>query len=276
MVSDQRLSELEQKARSIRRHVIRMSSTHHSHLGGSLSLAEILSVLYFHTMKVDPANLEWDGRDYLILSKGHCALGLYAALAERHFFPTAELATWLQYGSRLGGHVTKCPGAEFKTGSLGHGLSVAVGVALGLRIDDAGNRVFAVLSDGECDEGSTWEAAMAASHFCLDNLTVVVDRNGYQANISTEELMALEPFMDKWTSFGWAAREVDGQSVRELARALEALPFKPGKPNAIIAKTTKGAGVSFIEREPGRWHTGDLNDDQLRQALAELEEVAHG
>ena len=265
------LRELEERARQIRVHVIRIAGMSDCHTGGSLSIAEILAALYFRVMEIDPMNPRWQGRDYFILSKGHCVPGLDAALALRGFFPEEALTTHLQPGSFITGHACArlTPGIDASTGSLGHGLSIGVGTALGIRMDGASNRVFVLLGDGELQEGSNWEAAMSAAHHGLDSLTAIVDRNRYQTGL-TEEMMALEPLAEKWKSFGWSVRTLDGHNIGEILDALERLPFERGRPSAIIANTVKGKGVSFIENH----HMARLDDEQLRAALGELREPA--
>jgi transketolase len=239
-----------------------------------MSAVEILTVLFFDdVLRVDPGNPDWDGRDYLIYSKGHSSAALYAALAERGFFDVGELATYKQPGSRLAGHPSRdIPGVELATGSLGHGLPVGTGMALAGKHDGADHRVFVVLGDGECQEGSVWEAAMSAAHFGLDNLVAVVDRNGFQEDGPTEEIMRLEPFADKWRSFGWHVVEVDGHDVDELSEALHRVPPAPGKPTCVIARTVKGHGLSFASNTH-LWHYGKLTPEQYSQARAELGDV---
>ena len=263
------LEELKEKARQIRVQVIRIAGMSECHTGGSLSIADLLAALYFHIMKVDPKNPKWEGRDYFILSKGHCVPALDAALALRGFFPESVLTTHLELDSIISGHACArlTPGIDASTGSLGHGLSIGVGAALGIRMDDAPNRVFVLLGDGELQEGSVWEAAMAAAHHKLDHLTAIVDRNMYQTG-PTEQMMKLEPLADKWKSFGWAVRVIDGHHMSEIVDALKALPFERGRPSAVIAHTVKGKGVSAILNR----HVMRLKEDQVRAALQELGE----
>jgi transketolase len=263
------LKELDEKARRIRVHVIRIAGMSECHTGGSLSIADLLSALYFHVMKVDPKNPKWEGRDYFILSKGHCVPALDAALAVRGFFPESVLTTHLHLDSIISGHACArlTPGIDASTGSLGHGLSIGVGAALGVRMDDASNRVFVVLGDGELQEGSVWEAAMAAAHHKLDHLIAIVDRNMYQTG-PTEHMMKLEPLAEKWKSFGWAVRTIDGHNMGAIVDALEALPFEQGRPSLVIANTVKGKGVSFIQNR----HVLQFKEDQLQAALRELGE----
>jgi transketolase len=260
-------------AHTLRRHVVQMAAdSPGAHVGGSMSAIEILAVLLFDgVLNVDPAQPKMEGRDYLIFSKGHASAALYGALAERGFFPVEELRTYKRMGSRLAGHSLKSiPGVELATGSLGHGLAVGNGVALAGKHDGSTYRVFVVLGDGECQEGSVWEAAMAAAHYRLDNLVAIVDRNGVQEDGPTEEIMALEPLAGKWRAFNWAVREVDGHDVEALSAALHDLPFAPGRPSLLLAKTVKGKGISFAEHQ-NAWHYGKLSPAQRDQALAEID-----
>jgi transketolase len=269
---EDRWASLRETARALRHHVVHMAAdSAGAHVGGSMSVTEILTVLFFDgVLEVDPARPKMEGRDYLIFSKGHASAALYAALAERGFFPVEELATYKQMGSRLAGHSLKSiPGVELATGSLGHGLGVGNGIALAGKHDGLTYRTFVVLGDGECQEGSIWEAAMAAAHYRLDNLVAIVDRNGVQEDGPTEQIMALEPFADKWRSFGWEVREIDGHDVEDLSRALHAVPFAAGKPSLVLARTVKGKGISFAEHDHG-WHYGKLSPAQREQALSDL------
>jgi transketolase len=263
---------LRRTAHTLRHHVVHMAAdSPGAHVGGSMSAVEILTVLFFDgVLKIDPSQPKKEGRDYLIFSKGHASAALYGALAERGFFPVDELKTYKQMGSRLAGHSLKSiPGVELATGSLGHGLPVGNGLALAGKHDRLSYRTFVVLGDGECQEGSVWEAAMAAAHYKLDNLVAIVDRNGVQEDGPTEEIMALEPFAEKWRSFGWEVREVDGHDVEALSSALHAVPFAAGKPSLLLARTVKGKGVSFAENT-NTWHYGKLSGEQRDRALADL------
>ncbi|MFC1452014.1 transketolase [Verrucomicrobiota bacterium] len=268
---EQLIEDLEEKARRIRAHVVRIAGMSDCHTGGSMSIAEVLAALYFRVMRIDPRNPKWEGRDYFILSKGHCVPGLDAALALRGFFPESMLTTHLEPDSFITGHACArlTPGIDVSTGSLGHGLSIGVGAALGVRMDKAANRVFVVLGDGELQEGSNWEAAMAAAHHGLNNLVAVVDRNRYQTG-ETEKMMRLEPLADKWQAFGWAVRTIDGHNMSQVLEALEATPFETAKPSAIIANTVKGKGVKSIET----LHLARFDATRLRAALQELGEPA--
>ena len=269
MVNNDSLTEV---ARRLRRHIVHMAANSPgAHVGGSMSVVEILTVLYFGgVLRIDAGTPGAPDRDRLIFSKGHSSAAYYAALAEAGFFPVKELATYKRSGTRLAGHPhTGVPGVELATGSLGHGLPVGVGLAIGARHERSPGRVFVILGDGECQEGSVWEAAMAAAHYRLDNLVAVVDRNGIQEDGPTEEIMALEPFADKWRSFGWAVEEIDGHDLGQVNAALHAIPAREGSPTVVIANTVKGRGVSFAENT-NAWHYGKLTEDQKLRALGEL------
>ncbi len=269
--------DLEEKARALRRHVVNMTAAANSgHPGGSLSAADIVAALYFRVMRgLDPQNPKNPDRDRFVLSKGHCCPVLYAALAEKGFIPVDELETFRKLHSRLQGHpdMNKVPGVEASAGSLGQGFSMAVGMALAGKIDGRGYRVYALLGDGECQEGQVWEAAMSAAHYRLDNLVAIVDRNGLQIDGPTEEVMGLDPLPDKWSAFGWHTLEIDGHSFPEILAALDEAAAVRGKPTAIIARTVKGKGVSFMENAV-EWHGVAPNAEQRQQALAELGGVA--
>jgi transketolase len=242
------------------------------HTGGSLSCVDILNVLYNCILCVSPQTFTCPDRDRYIHSKGHSVEALYAVLAERGFFDPAELDTLCAYQSIYIGHPTrKVNGIEHNTGGLGHGLSFAAGAALAGKLDRRGYRVFVLVGDGELAEGSNWEACMAAAHYRLDNLVVIVDRNRLQISGGTEDVMALEPLAEKFTSFGMAVRTVDGHNMNALAALFRQVPFEAGKPSLVIASTVKGKGISFIENRPD-WHHHVPTDDELAQALAELEE----
>jgi transketolase len=242
-----------------------------SHIGTCFSMADILAVLYGAVLRVDPARPDEPDRDRFVLSKGHGAAGLYAALAECGFFPVEWLDSYCRDGTRLAGHVSHhgVPGVEFSTGSLGHGLSPACGMALAGKRERRPYRVFTLLSDGECDEGSIWEAALFAPHHRLDNLSVIVDFNKIQSFGSVKEVLDLDPFADKWRAFGWAVREVDGHDCAALLEAFTSLPWEEGKPSVLIAHTVKGKGVAFMENQLA-WHYKSPDDGQLQAALGEL------
>jgi transketolase len=265
-------------ARRIRRHAVEM--THlgkSSHVGSVLSMTDIIAVLYGKVMRVDPAKPHWAGRDRFILSKGHAGAGIYAALAECGFFAVEKLRTHYQDGSDLSGHVSHkgIPGVEFSTGSLGHGLPVATGMAKAGKLDGAIHRVFVVLSDGECDEGSNWEAVLFAAHHKLSNLVVVVDFNKIQSLAPVAETMALEPFADKWVSFGWEVREVDGHDHEALTSALSTRFVNETRPLCVLAHTTKGKGVSFMENSV-LWHYRTPQGDEYVAACHELDQNRGG
>ncbi len=264
------LKGLKRKANEIRKRLLQMIYEGKTgHTGGALSSVDILVSLYYAVMNTDPKNPMWPERDRFILSKGHSVEGLYCILADKGFFPKEELSTFSQYGSRLIGHPSmKVPGVEANTGALGHGLSIGVGTALGFKLDHKPQRVFVLMGDGELAEGSIWEAAMAASNYKLDNLTGIIDRNGLQISGNTEDVMALECLREKWEAFGWAVTETDGHDFDMLTENLNMTC--PGHPHLIIAKTTKGKGVSFMENN-AKWHHGAPTDEQLEQAISGLE-----
>lgn len=268
-----RIAQLKQKANTLRRHVIRMTGLAGSgHPGGSLSAADLMAVLYFHELRIDPLNPDWPDRDRFVLSKGHAAPVLYAALAERGYFSVAELDSLRRIDSRLQGHpdMRKVPGVEISTGSLGQGLSAANGMALAAKLDKKEYRVYVMLGDGENQEGQVWEAAMLAAHYRLDNLVAIVDHNRLQIDGPISEVMSPEPIGDKWRAFGWAVQEIDGHSPEEIIASLDTARAIKGKPSLILAHTTKGKGCSFMENQVG-WHGTAPNKDEMEKALAELE-----
>lgn len=265
-----------QLAKKIRLHALKMTSKGgSSHIASILSMADLVAVLYGEILNVNPKDPKWAGRDRFILSKGHAGAGIYAALAERGFFPIEKLMTHYQDESDLSGHVSHkgIPGVELSTGSLGHGLSVAAGMAYAAKLDGKVHRVFTILSDGECDEGSNWEAILFAAHHKLDNLIVLVDYNKIQSLKSVAETLGLEPFTDKWRSFGWAVNEADGHNHEGLKKILSRLPFESGKPSCLIAHTTKGKGVSFMENSV-LWHYRTARGNEFEAAVTELERNA--
>jgi len=262
-----------EKAQGIRRASLRMvHAARMGHPGGDLSCADILAVLFFHVLRLDPNAPNDPRRDRFILSKGHASAALYATLAERGFFPLERLDTYMRPLSLLNGHPdrNKCPGVEANTGPLGHGLPIAVGIAIAAKLDASDVRTFVLTGDGELQEGSNWEAIMAAAHFALDNLTVIVDRNGLQQGDTTEHTIRLEPLADRWRAFGWSVVEVDGHDIDALMRTFARLPETSGKPTCVIARTNKGRGVSFIE-DRVEWHHRVPSDAELDAALEELE-----
>ena len=242
------------------------------HLGGSMSLCEILAVLYFDKMRVDPTNPGDPDRDRFVLSKGHCTPALYSALAMRGFFPMETLFTFRDIDGHLSGHAEMhhVPGVDMSTGSLGQGISAAVGMALAGQVDKKAYRVYAALGDGELEEGQVWEAAMAAGNYHLDNLCVFVDNNNIQIDGTLEEIMSPNPIDQKFAAFGWNVERCDGHNVSEIAAALERAEAAKGKPTVIIAKTVKGKGVSFMENDK-EWHGNDPNTEQYEKAAAELD-----
>jgi len=272
---------LNEMARQIRRDIIRMLMIAQSgHSGGPLGLAEIFACLYFRTLRYRAADPTWLGRDYFFLSAGHLAPVWYSALARAGFFPLDELGTLRKLNTRLHGHPAPwythgLPGIEVASGSLGQGLSIAVGTALGLRLDGKPNRVVVLHGDGELDEGQIWEAAMTAGHYRLDNLTAIVDRNFCQIDSRTDKVMELEPLADKWRAFGWHVLECDGNDVEAFLRAMEQAQAQRGRPSVIIAKTFMGRGVSFME-DDYRWHGVPPSLEQGRRALGELPPTRFG
>jgi transketolase len=273
---EMRVSHVRERANWMRRRLLRMIvDIGQGHPGGDLSSADVVAALYFDTLRIDPANPAAPDRDRFVMSKGHCTGTLYTALAGAGFFPEAELDTYLKPNSRLNGHPnrTYLPGVETNTGPLGHGLPVAVGIAVAGQIDGADYRVYALTGDGELQEGSMWEAAMFAGHRGLGNLTVIVDRNRLQQGAGTEDTNSLEPLADKWQAFGWDVVTLDGHDVAALLTAFDAAAAPRARPLCIIANTIKGKGVSFMENQAG-WHHGVPNAEQYAQAVAELEAEA--
>jgi transketolase len=267
------IKKIEQLANNIRKHAVTMTSLGgSSHIGSILSIADILAVLYGSVLKYKSNNPKWIDRDRFILSKGHAGAGVYAALAESGFMPLDKLKTHYQDGSDLSGHVSHkgIPGVEFSTGSLGHGLPVASGMALAAKINKKKHRIFALLSDGECDEGSNWEAILFAAHHKLNNLVAIIDRNRLQSIYSTEDTLALEPFPEKWKSFGWDVVEIDGHNHNEIFKSCKNDINPTNKPLCVIANTTKGKNVSFMENNT-LWHYRSPQGDEYKLAIAELE-----
>lgn len=267
----QAIPDLEAVARKLRSHAVRMvHQSKASHLGSCLSMADIITCLYWHTLKIDPQDKDLPTRDRFILSKGHGAAILYSALAERGFFATDELDRYCEAGSRLTGHVTSgVPGVELSSGSLGHGLPVGCGIALAAKREDLSFRTFVLLSDGELDEGSNWEAFLFAPQHQLDNLVVIVDYNKIQSFGRVSDVLELEPLADKFRAFRWAVREVDGHSLQELVSTLDALPLQKGTPSLVLAHTVKGKGISFMENDLS-WHYKSPTAEQVQLAYGEL------
>jgi transketolase len=259
-------------ARRIRLQTLRMvHAAKASHIGSGFSIADLLAVLYGSVLRVRSDEPNWPERDRLLISKGHSAAAVYAALAESGFFPQSWLDTYCKDGTRLAGHVSHygVPGVEVSTGSLGHGLSLGCGMALAGKYDEAPYRVFVILSDGECDEGSIWEAALFAPHHKLDNLIALIDYNKIQSFGTVKEVLDLEPFADKWRAFGWGVVEVDGHDHAQLQAVLGNLPHTLGRPTAVLAHTIKGKGVTFMENSL-TWHYKSPNDPELAQAREQL------
>jgi transketolase len=268
------IKELEAIAKRVRRHSIRMIYQAGSgHPGGSLSGTDIMVALYFHVMRHDPKRPDWADRDRFVLSKGHAAPALYAVLAEAGYFPVEELETLRKLGSRLQGHpcMTKTPGVEMSTGSLGHGLAAGNGMALAAKLDRKLHRVYVLCGDGEMDVGETWEAAMLASHYKLDNVTAYVDRNKLQLDGPTEKIMSLEPLADKWKAFGWHVIEINGHNMKEIIHATNEAKSIKGRPTVVICHTVKGKGVSFMEGAV-HFHGKAPSDQEFEQAMKELGE----
>ena len=275
--ADRDLAALRNRATTIRRHIVEMLAEAASgHPGGSLSAVEIVTALYFGGfLRYDPNNPEWEGRDRFILSKGHGVPVQYAALAEAGFLPHSELKTLRKINSRLQGHpvLGTAPGIEASTGSLGQGLSIALGMSLAAKLDKSDVRVFCMMGDGECQEGQVWEAAMAAGHHHPDNLIAIVDYNKFQLDGATNEILGIEPFADKWRAFGWSVREIDGHDIGEVIDALD-WSLNADGPACIIAHTVKGKGVSFMEGE-NAYHGVAPNEEELAKALGEFDEALH-
>jgi transketolase len=262
---------LKRKASEIRMELLKMIyEAGTGHTGGSLSNTDILTVLYYHIMDVDPKNPKWADRDRYVQSKGHAVESYWAILADKGFFPKEELKTFSQFKTRLIGHPNnKVPGVEMNTGALGHGLPISVGMALAAKMDGKSYRVYTLMGDGEQAEGSVWEGAMAASHYKLDNLVAIIDRNGLQITGGTEDVMSIEPFGDKWKAFGWEVVVIDGNDIEQLVNVLEGAPKITGKPTLIVANTVKGKGISFAENV-AKWHHYVPSKEEYELAMEEL------
>lgn len=268
-------TRLDYRSRELRRQIVRtLAAGNRGHLGSAFSLVEILRVLYDDVLRYDPKNPTWPQRDRCILSKGHGCLALYVLLAEKGFFPEEELWKFCKSDGILGGHpeAGKVPGVEASTGSLGHGLAIGVGFTLYARYEKADHRVFVVVSDGESQEGSTWEAALCAAKHKLSSLTVLVDYNKQQSYSTTFEVLDLDPFADKWRAFGFAVEQVDGHDVEKLRAVLARTPFDSGKPSAIICHTIKGKGVSFVENNLAWHHKTKITEDEVQSLMSELQD----
>ncbi|MBC7218985.1 MAG: transketolase [Hadesarchaea archaeon] len=271
------INKLSEIALNIRKNSLIMTTKAGSgHPGGCLSCADILAAIYFHQLRYDPEKPDWEERDRFILSKGHAAPALYAALAMAGFFPTEELLKLRKIGSILQGHpdMRKTPGVDASTGTLGQGLSIGVGMALAFRLDNRPNRVYVLLGDGELDEGQVWEAAMSAAHYRIDNLTAIVDYNRQQLSGCIEKVMNLEPIGEKWSAFGWHVIKIDGHNMKQILDALDEAERVRGKPTVIIAYTVKGKGVPMLEKSflsgDCKYHGTPLSEAELAKALEEL------
>ena len=265
--------DLQKKATQIRKYIIEeVFSAKSGHPGGSLSCTDIFTVLYFDEMRVDTKNPKWPDRDRFVLSKGHCAPALYATLAVKGFFPEKDLYTFRKADSYLEGHpnMTYVPGVDMSTGSLGQGISTAVGMALAGKIDHKDYRVYSILGDGELEEGQVWEASMAAAHYKLDNLTAFMDYNGLQIDGNITDVMNPEPVADKFAAFGWNVITVDGHDYKQIKEAIETAKTVKGKPTMVVCKCIKGKGVSFMENNYA-WHGTAPNQEQRDQAIQELD-----
>ena len=274
-LTEQEIRDLEKRAKSLRLDVIDTTVwAGGAHIGGALSCADILVALYFKYARVNPADPDWADRDRVILSKGHSGVGFAPVLAARGFFDREQLKEFNHFKSPFGMHLDsrKVRGVDVSTGSLGHGLSMAVGLGLGARLQKKSWLTYCILGDGECNEGSVWEAAMAAHHFALTNVISIVDRNGLMIDGKTEAIMALEPFADKWRAFGWIVREIDGHDFRQIGDAIEYAQLEKSGPVVIIAHTVKGKGVDFMEGQV-KWHYGSMDSALAAKAKQSVEQM---
>jgi len=282
-LSNEEIKNLIEKSYISRTNILKMMEKGEGHIGGAFSALDIITVIYNSILKFDPEKPKWEDRDRFILSAGHKVLALYATLADVGYFDEEILWTYNSIDTRVPMHPDEkvLPGIEFPTGSLGHGLAVACGIALSARLDNKDFRVFTMLGDGECDEGSVWEAAMSASHHGMDNLTAIVDRNGFQVNGATREVMDTSVLEEKFSSFGWEVKTIDGHDFKQIYEVLSSVPFKPGKPSCIVADTTKCKGLSFGEDkfEFHHWHCPleeinnaiELVNDQKKKEYSKIE-----
>jgi len=266
------IRQLQEKARQLRCAMVDVTVwAGGAHIGGALSMADVLTALYYHYLTIRPEEPGWPERDRFVLSKGHGGVGLSCVLADKGYFDKELLKEFNHFKSPFGMHLDglKVPGVDASTGSLGHGLSMAVGMALGARFQKQTWRTYCLLGDGECNEGSVWEAAMAAHHYKLDTLTAFVDRNRMMIDGLTEEVMSLEPLADKWQAFGWSVREIDGHDYAQIGAAIEDAQATPGVPSVIICKTVKGKGVDFMENQV-KWHYGSIDSELAAKAKASI------
>ena len=277
-LTPEEVSRLEEIARRLRMDSLRLIHRRGAgHPGGALSAAEIMAVLYFHTLRIDPSRPDWPERDRFILSKGHASAVLYSALSRRGYFAFSELDNWGEVDCPHQGHPDRLrtPGVDMTSGILGHGVAIGVGLALAARLKKLSYRTYVLVGDGECQAGIIWEGAATAAKYQLANLTVVVDANGVQLDGPVQEVMPIEPLGDKWLACGWHVAEVNGHSIHEVVNGFELAGERRDRPTVLIARTTKGKGVSFMEGQ-SYWHGNVPNPEQLQQALAELGEGAHG
>ena len=276
-ITDAEEIELKKYAVQLRKDVLAIIKAGDAgHIGGALSATELMTALYYKVLKnIDPKNPKKEDRDRFIMSAGHKCLITYAALAEKGFFSKDLFNTYFKINSKLPGHpdMHKLPGIESNTGSLGHGLPIAVGMGIGLKMEKSSAKVYVIMGDGELGEGTNWEAAAAASHHKVDNLTVMVDRNKFQLGDLTNNIMNFEPLAKKWESFGWSTRSIDGHNLKEIIDTLTDTPFEPGKPSLIVCNTLKAKGISFLENTVGS-HYWKVNPEQVAQAEKELDAVA--
>jgi transketolase len=264
---------IDERSRALRVQIVKaIKAGNRGHVGSSFSLVEIFRVLYDDVLRYDPSNPRWEGRDRCILSKGHGCLALYAVLADKGFFPEEELWRFCKTDGILGGHPEygKVPGVEASTGSLGHGLSIGVGMALNARFEKSSHRTFVVISDGESNEGSVWEAALCAGKHKLSNMVVLMDYNKQQSYGTTYEVLDMDPMAEKWRAFGFATAEVDGHNVDELRAALKRTPLEPDRPSIIICHTIKGKGISFVENNLNWHHKTKISDEEMQSLMKEL------
>lgn len=274
-LTEQEIALLKEKAWLARRNTIQtLMWAGGGHAGGGLSQTDILVALYYHYLKIDPKKPDWEDRDRVVLSKGHGGIGYAPILADLGYYKMELLKEFNHTGSPFGMHLDmlQVPGVDASTGSLGHGLPIAVGLALGARLKKKSWRVYCIVGDGECHEGSIWEAAMSAAHYKVDNLTVFVDRNKHCIDGPTEKVMSLEPFKEKWLTFGWHTLEIDGHDFTEISSAVDEAQQTTGRPTVIIAHTIKGKGVDYMEDEPA-WHYGGIDSDGMEKALQSIDRM---
>ncbi len=274
-ITDIEIKELKEKAREIRKGIVDTTvAAGGAHIGGSLSIVEIMTILYYKYLNVKPDDPDWEDRDRVVVSKGHAGVGVATVLGIKGFFPKEDLGTFNQFQSKFGMHLDslKVDGVDVSTGSLGHGLPISVGLSLGARLQKKNWKTYCILGDGECNEGSIWEAAMAASHFKVTNMVTFVDRNRLMIDGRTEEIMNIEPFPDKWKAFGFVVKEIDGHDFKQLAEAIDFALMEESAPVVIICHTTKGKGVDFMENEV-KWHYGSMNSTLAQQAKDSIDKM---